>query len=233
MKLSRLKIFSAQLEIYKISTYTKSYDQKPVIVLGAGGHAKVVVEALRLNGRNIIGVTNKEKNLGDKFIGINVLGDDSKIFDYSSNEVELVMGIGALPGNNNHWEITARLESEGYSFSQVIHPSAVIAQDVSLDSGVLIMAGVIIQAGAKIGRHCIVNTGCIIDHDCIIDAKCHIAPGVTLSGGVSVGKATHIGTGTSVIQNITIGSDCLIAAGSIVHEDIESNVKYVQPRHIQ
>ena len=178
-------------------------------------------------------VTDKEKNSGDKFIGINVLGDDSKIFDYSSNEVELVNGIGAIPGNNIHWEITTRLESEGYYFSQVIHPSAVIAQDVSLDSGVQIMAGVIIQSGAKIGRYCIVNTGCIIDHDCIIDSKCHIAPGVTLSGGVSVGKATHIGTGTSVIQGITIGSDCIIAAGSIVHEDIDSNVKYIQPRHIR
>lgn len=203
---------------------------KPVIILGAGGHAKVLIEALHRSGREIIGITDPTKAVGSEYFGVNVIGNDDSLFEFSQDEVLLVNGIGTIPGKNLRWELTARMEDNGYRFTEVIHPSAVIAGDVGLENGVQIMAGVVIQSGTRIGRSCIINTGVIIDHDCDINDECHLAPGVTLSGSVYVGKGTHIGTGSIVIQNVTIGKGCIIAAGSIIHKDIANNITYIQPR---
>ena len=203
---------------------------KPVIILGAGGHAKVLIETLRQSGREIIGITDPTKASGSEYLGVNVLGNDDSIFIFSTDEVLLVNGIGSFPRNNLRWELTARMEASGYKFAEVIHPSAVIASDVVLENGVQVFAGVIIQPGTHIGRSCIINTGVIIDHDCDINDECHLAPGVTLSGNVFVGEGTHIGTGTTVIQNINIGEGCIIAAGSTIYKDIANNTKYIKPR---
>lgn len=203
---------------------------KPIIVLGAGGHAKVLIEALRQSDREIMGVTDPQMTGPSEFCGIKNLGDDDIVFSYSPDEIELVNGIGAMPGNNFRCELNHRMEEKGFQFTQVIHPSAVVASDVEIDKGAQIMAGVVIQPGVKIGLSCIINTGANLDHDCVIHDDCHLAPGVTLSGNVVVNKGTHIGTGTSVIQGITIGQNCVIAAGSIIHKDIPENTKYIQLR---
>ena len=126
--------------------------QKPVIILGAGRHSKVLIESLQRSGREIMGVTDPDKMAGEKFFGIVVLGDDDGIFKVSPDEVELVNGIGAMSRRNLRRKLAARMEAEGYSFTQVIHPSAVVADDAILGLGVQIMAGVIIQPGARIGR---------------------------------------------------------------------------------
>lgn len=201
---------------------------KPVIILGAGGHAKVLIDILLMLNREIIGIVGPQKPAGTEFSGIKVLGNDEEISKYSPKEIELVNGIGSIPGKNTRWQITEEMEKKGFIFSQVIHPSAVIANDVILDIGAQIMAGSIIQPSVHIGKFCLINTGVIIDHDCYIHDDCHLAPGVTLSGNVTVGKRTHIGTGSSVIHNINIGDNCIIAAGSIIYKNISANVKFIQ-----
>jgi UDP-perosamine 4-acetyltransferase len=95
---------------------------KPVIVLGAGGHAKVLIEALRQSGRKIAGVTDPEKTAGEEYFGATVLKDDDAVLNVSPDEVELVNGIGAMPGKDLRWRLAERMEGEGYSFSQVIPP---------------------------------------------------------------------------------------------------------------
>lgn len=210
-----------------------SDNQKPIIVLGSGGHAKVLIEALRQSGREIVGLTDPIKSGASEYFGVKVLGDDDMVFNYSPDEVVLVNGIGAIPGNNSRRSLNNRMEEKGFLFTQVIHPSAVLASDVKIDGGTQIMAGVVIQAGVSIGRSCIINTGSIVDHDCVIHDDCHIAPGVTLSGNVVVNNGTHIGTGTSVIQDISIGNNCIIAAGSIIHKGIPANTKFIQLREEQ
>ena len=207
--------------------------KKPIIVLGAGGHAKVLIEAIRQSGNEIIGLTDPDMKKSSKCFGVNVLGNDDAIFNYSTNEVVLVNGIGALPDNNLRAKLNERMENKGFQFTKVIHPSAIIASDVEIGSGSQIMAGVVIQPGVQIGRSCIINTGVNLDHDCIIHDNCHISPGVTLSGNVVISKRTHIGTGTSVIHNIFIGQDCIIAAGSIIHHDIPEKTKFIQLREEQ
>jgi UDP-perosamine 4-acetyltransferase len=200
---------------------------KPVIVLGAGGHAKVIIDTLRLMGREIVGVTDPSIRDADEYFGLTVLGDDSVLEKFSPRQYLLANGVGALPGDASRYELERVLSNRGYRFSRVIHPSAIIASDAEIADGAQIMAGVIIQPGVRIGASCIINTGAKIDHDCEIQDNCHLAPGVTLCGEVKVGKSTHIGAGATVIQCISIGRDCVIAAGSTVYGDIGDSSRYL------
>ena len=202
--------------------------KKPIIILGAGGHAKVIVEVLRQSNRRLLGLIAPDLEKGSSQFGLKVLGNDSDLDTYSVNDVELANGVGAIPGSNRRRVLASKVRSNGFIFSSVIHPTAIIADDVELDEGVQIMAGAIIQSGAKISRDAILNTGVIIDHDCLIGRSCHIAPGVILSGSVCVGENTHIGTGTSVIQNINVGSNVIIAAGSVLYHDVQTGKIFIQ-----
>jgi len=206
-------------------------NNKPIIILGAGRHAKVLIDLISKSGREILGVTDPGKNVGEDCVGVKVLGTDQKIFEYSPSEVELVNGLAEFNKKDLRIKITKMMEERGYFFTPVIHPSAVISSNVIVSQGVQIMAGVIIQNGSEIGCSTIINTGAIIDHDCKVNENCHIAPGVILNGSVTVDHSSHIGTGSSVVQDIKIGSGCIIAAGSIIYKDIPDNIKIIQQRN--
>ncbi len=192
----------------------------PVIILGAGGHAKVIADILRITNRKILGFVTPDAKPQMEFFGSVILGDDSFIEKYSTDEINLVNGIGSLPDQDIRWVVAENLRNKGYRFQQVIHPNAVIARNVTLEEGIQIMAGVIIQPDVKIGTDSIINTGVIIDHDCVISDNCHLAPGVCCSGSVSVGKNVHIGTGANIIQGVNIGEKTVIAAGTTLYKDI-------------
>ena len=194
--------------------------KKPVIILGAGGHAKVIAEALILSGREILGFVTPDLKEGTVFNCSTVLGDDSVILDYSVDDVDLVNGVGTLPKKNLRWDIASTMRDKGYYFATVTHPNTIIASDTVLQEGTQVMAGVVLQPGTIIGKDSIINTGVIIDHDCTIAENCHLAPGVICSGNVSIGKNVHIGTGAKVIHGINIGSESIIAAGSTIYKDV-------------
>ncbi len=193
----------------------------PIIVLGAGGHAKVVIDALLASGAQILGVTDLDpKTHGESILGIPVLGGDDTLSDHPANTVVLTNGIGSISRVKIRWKIFEHFKAKGYAFAKVVHPSAIIAPDVTLGEGAQVMAGAVIQPGTQIGPNTIVNSRASIDHDCIIGDHTHIAPGTTLSGAITVGEAVHVGAGTTVIQGIQIGAECVIAAGSVVLENV-------------
>jgi sugar O-acyltransferase (sialic acid O-acetyltransferase NeuD family) len=201
---------------------------KPVLILGAGGHAKVVADALIQTGNEILGFLTPDKIPGSKFFRYGILGDDSVVDKYSPDNVVLANGIGSLPHQHLRWSLAAKMRQKGFTFLTVIHPSTIIANDVRLDEGVQIMAGVVIQPSSHIGKDTIINTGVMIDHDCKVGENCHIAPGVVCSGKVYIASNSHLGTGTAVIQDVSIGENCVIAAGSVIYKDIPSHMKYIQ-----
>jgi len=203
---------------------------KPVIIIGAGGHARVVADILFLLKKDVIGFTDAYIKPGIDSYGNKILGSDSVINSYSSEEINLVNGIGAMPLTKTRWEIAEKYRELGYSFLTIVHPSAVISNKVALKEGVQIMASAVIQTGVSIGKDSIINTGSIIDHDCSISEKCHIAPGVVCSGCVDIKNRAHLGTGTIVKENISIGMNALIAAGSVVYKDIPDNTKLIQTK---
>ena len=194
----------------------------PLLILGAGGHAKVLLEALFQEQHKIIGVATPHLDSGTDYLGVNVLGSDEAVFEYDIQEVLLINGVGSVPGKHLRWDLSVTMRERGYRFGSVIHPNSTIANDVLFADGVQLMAGTIIQPGCKIGQDSIINTGSQVDHDSIIGDQCHIAPGVTLSGDVQVGNNVHIGTGAQVIQGIQIGDNAVIAAGTTVYKDVPS-----------
>lgn len=199
-----------------------------VLVLGAGGHAKVLIEALLHSGAMIAGITDPNTALkGSELLGVPVIGSDDAVDAFPPSEILLANGLGSVGLPTGRIQLFDRFRKRGYGFATIIHPSAVVASDAEMGEGVQIMAGSVIQPGCRIGCNAIVNTRASVDHDCKIGNHAHIAPGVTLSGGVIVGEAAHIGTGATVIQGIGIGSYSLIGAGSVVIEDIRERVSAV------
>lgn len=196
----------------------------PVVVIGAGGHAKVLIDALRLRGVSVSRAVDADpQKHGLSILGVTVTGGDDDIFRLRPNEVCLVNGIGSVGLPERREEIYFKFGQRGYRFLGVVHPSAVVARDVVLAEGAQVMAGAVIQAGSRIGRNTVVNSRSCVDHDCIVGDHVHIAPGVTLSGGVRVADGVHIGTGATVIQGISIGKRSLVAAGALVIRDVAGN----------
>lgn len=189
-----------------------------LIVLGAGGHAKVLIDCLlQLPHIDIIGILDADVRLiGQEIMGVRVLGNDDLLKAYSPYQVQLVNGLGSIDIPQKRRSIYDKAKANGFHFFSVIHPTATIAQSVLLGEGVQVMAGCIIQAGSQVGANALINTRTTIDHDCHIHAHVHLAPGVILSGHVEVEEQSHVGTGAIVLQNIKIGRQCLIGAGAVV-----------------
>lgn len=202
--------------------------KRPVIIVGAGGHAKVVIEILLTLSVEIIGATDSNsERVGTCILGIPVVGTDEAILQYKSKEIFLVNGIGSVALPRIRTGIFNRFKELGYSFITTVHPSAVVSSEVVLGEGSQIMAGAIIQPGCYIGENCIINTGTSVDHDCRIGSHVHLAPRVTLSGGVQIGDGVHVGTGATIIQGIQIGRNSIVGAGALVLKDVAENAKVI------
>lgn len=197
---------------------------KPLVVIGGGGHAKVLIDSLILNQEKIIGIVDPKLYETTKhYLHIPVFSNERFIHQHHSSEIELVLGLGSLPKNIKRFEIYNCYKKLGFSFKTVIHPSALIGTNVLLGEGTHVMAGVIIQCHSIIGSNVIVNTKSSIDHDSRVGNNCHIAPGVTLSGNVILEENVHVGTGACIINNIIIEKNTVIGAGAVITKNIEKN----------
>ena len=201
---------------------------KPIIIIGAGGHASVLLDILRLNGREIIGATDSNIKKGNFLLNnIMIIGDDSEILNYKSSDIEIVNGLGPSARGSKRKDLTNSFIKAGYKFPKVIHPSSVIASNAKIAEGTQIMAGAIIQSKVNIEFDSVINTGAIIDHDCHIMKHVHIAPGATLCGNVHVGDDVFIGANSVVIESIKLQEGAIIGAGVTVRKNVSKNELYV------
>jgi len=207
-----------------------SNETKPVLIIGAGGHSKVILEILRLLDLKIIGFVDPEYKEGDRWGEIDCLGEDEVILEYKTDDIILANGIGSLPFSYKRWEIAEYYESLGFCFLTIIHPEAIISSKSTISEGAQIFSGAIIQSGASIGRHSIINTGAQIDHDTHISECVHVAPGSVICGEVTINKRAHIGPASVIINGIEIGSKAVIGAGSVITKNIEESIKYIEKR---
>jgi UDP-perosamine 4-acetyltransferase len=199
---------------------------KPIVILGGGGHACVVIDALRCAGHTIAGVIDPKAEVAETLPeDIAWLGKD--LSTARPGEVQVAIGVGSIDvGDKNlRPKVFGEAKAGGFEILSVRHPSAIVADDVELGEGSQIMAGAILQPGVRLGVNCIVNTGASLDHDCWIGDHVHIAPRAVLSGAVVVGDGSHLGTGAIVIQCIRIGSEAMIAAGAIVTRDVSARAR--------
>lgn len=184
---------------------------------GASGHAKVIIDILRENGKDVEALIDDNPDVKE-LCGIPVL----------QNAVEINPVIVSIGNCQTREMIVNKIRANNPKetiFPTAIHPSAIISPSASIGEGTVVMQGAIIQTESKIGKHCIINTKASIDHECEIDDFVHIAPGCTLSGNVHIGKGTWVGVGTTIIQGIRIGKNCYIGAGSVITRDIPDGCK--------
>jgi UDP-perosamine 4-acetyltransferase len=194
-----------------------------IILIGTGGHAKVVADIIRTEGKyEIVGCTTNDTHL--KVFGeYKVIGTDehlSAILQQGINKVFVALG-----DNKIRKKVTDKIHSIGFETITIIHPSAQVGKNVKIGTGTCLMAGSIINPDTEIGDGVIINTNTSVDHDCKIDNWVHIAPGSNLAGTICVGEGTMLGVGTIVIPGIIIGSWSMLGAGSVVVKDIPEKTK--------
>jgi len=201
--------------------------KKDVIVLGSGGHAKVVIDILhQMTDYEIIGVTSTNLKHGDLFQGHEVLGDDNVLPLYKKNGINyVVMGIGGYRDNNLRKTLFQQIRNLGFDFVNVIHPLAILSETSKLGKGVTIFPGAIINTEVKIGDNVIIATGASVDHETIIENHVLVSAGVTIGANSIIKEGALLALGSKVISGITIGSNSLIAAGAVVVNDIRDNQK--------
>ena len=177
---------------------------RPLIILGAGGHARVVVALARAAGYSILGVCDPALPVNDvsRWEGIEVLGNDSSLDNFEPDRVGLVLGIGQRATGNLRESRYNALRAKGYEFPALVHPAAWVARGVALQDGVQIMAGAVVQPGCEIGENSIVNTRAGVDHDCRIGRNVHVAPGATIVQGLHIGAYAVVGAGVTLLQDL-------------------------------
>lgn len=189
-----------------------------IYVIGAGGHAKVVIDTLQAAGRQVLAVFDDDsRRRGESLLGVPILGPISEI----PARGQAVIAIG---DNGTRRRLAETLQ---LCWVTVVHPAAIVAASAIVDEGAVIFAGAVVQPDARIGRHVVINTSASIDHDCRIEPFAHVAPGCCLAGNVTVGSETLLGIGSRVVPNVTIGERVVVGAGGVVIRSVESGVTVV------
>ena len=192
-----------------------------IYLIGAGGHAKVILALLEEQGRKCLGIYDDNEALwGKTLYGVPVIGAVNELTD--ENGISAVIAIG----NNNVRKSIAE-KFRNLHWATLIHPYSWVHKSVKIQEGSVIFAGAVIQPDVCIGKHTIINTSASIDHDCVIGNFCHIAPGCHLAGGISIGDGTLLGVGTNVIPYVSITSNATIGAGAVVIKNIIRSGTYV------
>lgn len=180
-------------------------------LFGGSGHCKVIIDIIRKSNLNDVECVFDDDPIMDTIYNIPVLKMEKSDFFYNKS---LIISIG----NNKIRQKLASKITANYQIA--IHPNSIIASNVSIEEGSVIMAGAIINPDVKVGKHCIVNSGSVLEHDCILNDFVHVSPNVALAGNVIIGEGTHIGIGAVVIQGIKIGKWVTIGAGAVVINDV-------------
>ncbi|GAB6052550.1 acetyltransferase [Magnetospira thiophila] len=198
---------------------------KYVVVVGAGGHAKVVVDTLRLLGDKVVALLDSNKDLRGSFLmGHRIIGGDEMLDDITSAGVLTAIGVSSITIRRKLFYMT---QAKGFRNLSLIHPTAVLSRTANLSEGCQVMARAVIQTGARIGLNSIVNTGAIVDHDSVVCDHAHIGPGAVLAHMVSVGAETLIGAGATILPGVRIGENCRVGAGATVVSDVPAGTTVV------
>jgi sugar O-acyltransferase (sialic acid O-acetyltransferase NeuD family) len=197
-----------------------------LLVFGAAGHAKVVLDILRLIGSVIVvGLIDDYKSIGSKCLGHEVVGAlrDLPAISAKLRRPEIVVGIG---DNWRRAQIVTEIRAAQPDtvFARAVHPSAQVGSQVTVGEGTVIMAGAVVNAGCTIGPFCILNTKASLDHDSSMAAYSSLAPGVTTGGAVVVGAFSNVGIGATILPSVSIGQHVVIGAGAVVVKAIPDRV---------
>ena len=193
--------------------------EQPLIIYGAGGHGRVVLDVALADEAAVTWVLDDSPESTSVY-GIPLIRPDEFEWRPASGPWNFLVAIGK---NSKRADLYKQMCEWGGSPVNLIHPKAILTERCCLDHGIVAMAGVVVNPGARIGCNVVLNTSCSVDHDCIVADHAQLCPGVHLSGNVTVGELTMVGTGANVIPGVQIGAGCTIGAGAVVTRDIPDN----------
>jgi sugar O-acyltransferase (sialic acid O-acetyltransferase NeuD family) len=181
-----------------------------IVLYGASGHCKVIIDILQSNNLEISHIID-DNPLAKRILDFEIVNADEFYF---SKEQNMILSIG---NNTIRKDLASKLS---VNFIKAIHSRAIISNYVVIGEGTVIMAGAILNPDVKIGNHCIINTGAVIEHDCQISDYVHVCPNVSIAGSVIVNEGTQVGIGATIIQGIKIGKWVTIGAGAVIINDV-------------
>lgn len=201
-----------------------SIEKQNIVVIGASGHAKVIIDIIEQENKyHIVGLIDSFKAKGESIFNYNILGSEADLLDLIAQH-NFKAGIIAIGDNWTRKLVFDKIRGlvPDFYFVTAIHPKAIIGKNVTIGKGTVIMPGVIVNSDTKIGKFCILNTKASLDHDGNIKKFASLAPNATIGGNVNIGAFSAICLGANVIQDITIGKHSIIGAGALVNRDVES-----------
>jgi sugar O-acyltransferase (sialic acid O-acetyltransferase NeuD family) len=194
-----------------------------IVLIGGGGHARVLIDALRASGDSrTIGVIDADPaRAGTAVFDVPVLGGDALLPELAAAGTRLfVVGLGGTRDNGPRARLFESAAALGMQPVTIVHPAATVSTYASVGAGAQILAGAVVNAGARLGRNVIVNTAAVVEHDCTIGDHAHVSTGAKLASTVSVGAGAHVGVGATVRQSISIGDRAVVGAGAVVVKDV-------------
>lgn len=205
----------------------------PVVILGGGGHASVLAEICIEQGRQILAVVSPEPMLARQiFQGLRHITNDDEVLQIPVNDVELVNGIGGLPGSDLRKQLAAKFSDLGYRFATLVSSSAIVSRTAKLAEGVQVLPRATINAGASVGAHSIINSCSLVEHDCCVESFVHIAPSAIICGGTVVREGAQIGPSSVLAQGLDIGVYSVVGAGTSVVRSLDSYSQVLPARTV-
>lgn len=202
---------------------------KKCLILGGGGHAKVLIDAIQSCADIlIIGVLDRDPKLkGTKIFGVPVRGSDELIAELKGDADSFLVGIGSVGDPSTRMKLFQMGLDAGLEPLTIIHPRAIVSRYAEIGEGSMLYAGSIINPAAEVGRNVIINTGAIVEHDCKIGDHAHIATGARMGGTVTIGMGAHIGAGAVIRQNGVVGEFAVVGAGAVVTKPVPDGITVV------
>jgi sugar O-acyltransferase (sialic acid O-acetyltransferase NeuD family) len=194
--------------------------KQPILLLGAGGHARACIDVIEQEGRfAVTGLVGLAHEVGTRVLDYPVLGTDADLARLLGEHAHALITVGQIKTPEPRIRLFERLQQSGCVLPVIVSPRAYVSPHARVGGGTIVMHGAVINAAAVVGRNCIINSQSLVEHDAVIDDHCHVATGAAINSGVRIGTASFIGSNSSVRQMVHIGARCLIGMGQRVLAD--------------
>ena len=191
-----------------------------ILIVGAGGHARVLIDVLRSCDLAPTGLVDPNLPPNESVLGVQILGDDAWLDAQNRSDHRLVIGIGATGLPTTRVRLFNDLSDKGHTIIGASHASTLRGSNCNIDNTAQILPGCAVNNSTQIDANVVVYTGSIIEHDCIVGAHTYLSPRVTLCGGVTIGERSFIGAAATILPGIHVGSDVVVGAGAVVTRDV-------------
>ena len=211
------------------SEFSKTYQMKPLILVGGGGHCKSVIDVAENAGHTILGIFDRPEKVGKKVLGYEVIGTDDDMAKYV-DQAEFIVTVGQIKSPDLRIKLHKMIDQVGGKLATIVAPTAHVSRYARVGAGTVVMHQAVVNANAKIGEGCIINTFANIEHDVIIGDYCHISTGTIVNGGCRVGNNCFIGSQSVLANCIKVEDNIIVGAGSFVQKSItEKGIYFGNP----